>query len=240
MYRRSSDPRNYLVAESPTMQAVVAALETHAACDAPVLICGERGTGRELVARVLHLASHRRQGRFVAVRPSFDNGEAGGDDDELRAKRALRAAQGGTLLIKDVCDVPAVGQRTLRRAMRLTDGARKPDTAGETFDVRVVGSAGLELERAVAAKILSRELYDSLALRRIDVPPLRHRASDIPTLVELGYPGLNLASLNYVDAKVKPYLPTQYIDQQFWIDDAWWAENGNKAQELWNAWMLKK
>jgi putative spermidine/putrescine transport system substrate-binding protein len=57
---------------------------------------------------------------------------------------------------------------------------------------------------------------------------------------ELGYPGLNLDSLNFVDAKVKPYLPTQYLDKQFWIDDSWYAENGNKAQELWNAWMLKK
>jgi putative spermidine/putrescine transport system substrate-binding protein len=57
---------------------------------------------------------------------------------------------------------------------------------------------------------------------------------------ELGYPGLNLESLNYVDAKVKPFLPTQYIDQQFWIDDSWYAANGTKALELWNAWMLKK
>ena len=46
---------------------------------------------------------------------------------------------------------------------------------------------------------------------------------------ELGYPGLNLESLNYVDAKVKPYLPTQYVDKQFWISDEWYAENGNKA-----------
>ena len=43
-----------------------------------------------------------------------------------------------------------------------------------------------------------------------------------------------------VDAKVKPYLPTQYVDKQFWISDEWYAENGNKAVELWNAWMLKK
>ncbi len=57
---------------------------------------------------------------------------------------------------------------------------------------------------------------------------------------ELGYPGLNLESLNYVDEKVKPFLPTQYIDQQFWIDDAWYAANGTKALELWNAWLLKK
>jgi two-component system nitrogen regulation response regulator GlnG len=181
---RRADPRAYLVAESPAMRAVVAAIETHAATDGPVLICGERGTGRELVARVLHLASRRRQGRFVAVRPSLDAGDPAGDDDELRAKRALRAAQGGTLLVKDVCDVPALGQRTLRRAMRPADAGRRPDSSGETYDVRLVGSAGLELERAVAARILSRELYDGLAVRRIDVPPLRQRACDIPSLVE--------------------------------------------------------
>ena len=188
MYPRRSDPRAYLVAESPAMQAVVAAIESHAACDAPVLITGERGTGRELVARLLHLASRRRQGKFVAVRPTFDAGAAADDDDEQRAKRALRAAQGGTLLVKDVCDVPAIGQRTLRRAMRVGErdaGERKrQDSSSETYDVRVVGAAGLELERAVAARILSRELYEPLALRRIDVPALRQRAGDIPTLVE--------------------------------------------------------
>ena len=57
---------------------------------------------------------------------------------------------------------------------------------------------------------------------------------------ELGYPGLNLESLNFVDPKVKPFLPTAYLDQQFWVSDEWYAENGTKAAELWNAWMLKK
>lgn len=59
---------------------------------------------------------------------------------------------------------------------------------------------------------------------------------------EMGYPGLNLESLKYVDAKVKDYLPTneKYLSRQFWIDDAWHAEHGALAQERWNAWMLKK
>lgn len=59
---------------------------------------------------------------------------------------------------------------------------------------------------------------------------------------EMGYPGLNLESLKYVDAKVKEYLPTneKYLSKQFWIDDAWHAEHGALAQERWNAWMLKK
>lgn len=57
---------------------------------------------------------------------------------------------------------------------------------------------------------------------------------------ELGYPGLNLEALNFVDSEVIPYLPTQYLEQQFWVDDSWYAENDSKALELWNAWKLKK
>lgn len=187
---RKSDPENYLVAESTAMRAVVNAVARHAEADAPVLICGEHGTGRELVARVLHLKSRRRDGRFVAVRPTFDGpdvaaqqGDASASGDE-RCRRALRAAQGGTLLVKDVCDVPAAGQRQLRRAMSAPERERRSDTPTEVYDVRVVGSADLDLERAVHAKILSRDLYDQMVERRIDVPPLRERGGDIPTLVE--------------------------------------------------------
>ena len=127
MFRRSADPANYLVAESAAMRAVVLAVERHAEADAPVLICGEHGTGRELVARVLHLKSPRRGGRFVAVRPTFDGPDvtaAHGEAGDERCRRALRAAQGGTLLVKDVCDVPAAGQRALRRAIRVPE---RPD-----------------------------------------------------------------------------------------------------------------
>ncbi len=192
MFRKSADPENYLVAESAAMRAVVNAVERHAETDAPVLICGEHGTGRELVARVLHLKSPRRDGRFVAVRPTFDGPDVASQHGEVgddRCRRALRAAQGGTLLVKDVCDVPAAGQRQLRRAINTPDRGererdRKHESSGEVFDVRVVGSADLDLERAVQAKILSRDLYEQMVERRIDVPPLRDRGGDIPTLVE--------------------------------------------------------
>ncbi|MBK9036073.1 MAG: sigma-54-dependent Fis family transcriptional regulator [Myxococcales bacterium] len=185
MVRPDTNPRDYLVAESPAMRAVVATIERMADSDGPVLVCGEHGTGRELVARVLHVASPRRAGRFVAVRPTFESAGGGdtGDDGE-RARRVLRAAQGGTLLVKDVCDVQASGQRALRRAIRAPERERRPDSSGEVFDVRVVGSADLDLERAVAAKMLTTELYEPMAARRIDVPPLRDRGGDIPTLVE--------------------------------------------------------
>ena len=181
--RPDANPRDYLVAESPAMRAAVAHIERIADSDGPALVCGEHGTGRELVARLLHQLSPRRSGRFVAVRPTFEAPGGDGDDGE-RARRALRAAQGGTLLVKDVCDVAASGQKALRRAMRVPERERRPDSSGEVFDVRVVGSADLDLERAVAAKMLSPELYESMASRRVDVPPLRERGGDIPTLVE--------------------------------------------------------
>jgi two-component system nitrogen regulation response regulator GlnG len=186
MFRRTAHAKNFLVADSPAMKQVVAQVGAYAGADLPVLICGEHGTGRELIARVLHQAGPRRHARFVAVRPTFEGADvpapADGASDEAdeRTRRALRAAAGGTLLVKDVCDVPAPAQRTLRRAIKRA----APDSANEIYDVRVVGTADLDLERAVDAKILSRELYEQLAAHRIDVPPLRERVEDIPTLAD--------------------------------------------------------
>lgn len=188
MFKKSVNLSNYLVAESPAMRAVVEAVDRYAAGDAPVLVCGEPGTGRELVARVLHNKSERRAGRFVSVRPTLESAEVGPPDadGDQRARDALRAAQGGTLLVKDVCDVPAASQRTLRRAIQRPDARRaeRAESTGEHYDVRVVGSADSDLERAVDAKILCPSLYEQMRERRIDVPPLRDRGGDIPTLVE--------------------------------------------------------
>jgi len=78
--RPDANPRDYLVAESPAMRAAVAHLERIADSDGPALVCGEHGTGRELVARLLHQLSPRRSGRFVAVRPTFE--APGGDGDD--------------------------------------------------------------------------------------------------------------------------------------------------------------
>jgi len=188
MLRRTAKAKDFLVADSPAMRAVVDKVRLWADADAPVLILGEHGTGRELVARVLHQSGPRRTARFVAVRPSFESAEVrpdDGDDADDRAQRALRAANGGTLLVKDVCDVPAPSQRTLRKAIR-PRGPRRPEreSTGEHFDVRMVGSADLDLESAVAAKILSRDLYEQLADHTIEVPPLRDRTEDLPELAE--------------------------------------------------------
>src|SRR5262249_37148816 len=152
--------------------------------DAPVLICGEHGTGRELVARVLHRRGPRCANRFVAVRPTFEDaptsstpGGCGRDGDACeRARRALQAASGGTLLGKDVSDLSVSSRRTRRRAIRERRGDRD---GGEVFDVQVVATADLDLDHAVDAAIISPELYELFEPRRIEVPPLRDRSEDL-------------------------------------------------------------
>src|SRR5262245_63032821 len=130
MLRPNLKANDFLVAESATMRAVVESVTAYADGGAPVLICGEHGTGRELVARVLHQRGPRGGGRFVAVRPTFEGSDvpaAAGDDACERARRALRAAAGGTLLVKDVSDLSAPSQRTLKRAIHDRKDPEAPD-----------------------------------------------------------------------------------------------------------------
>jgi two-component system nitrogen regulation response regulator GlnG len=209
MLRPTLKADDFLVAASPAMRAVISAVERYADGDAPVLICGEHGTGRELVARVLHRRGPRNANRFVAVRPTFEDAPTSPspadchprDNDVCeRARRALRAASGGTLLVKDVSDLSASSQRTLWRAIRGRSGHARtsepdeddpPGGAGgllraidEVFDVQVVVTADLDLERAVDAAIVSPKLYGLFQAHQIIVPPLRDRGDDLPELFE--------------------------------------------------------
>jgi two-component system nitrogen regulation response regulator GlnG len=182
MLRQQLRAHDFLVAESPAMRVVAQQVEQFADGDAPVVICGEHGTGRELVARVLHQRGPRGKSRFVAVRPSFEGADVAhepGEDACDRARRALHAAAGGTLLVKDVSDLSAPSQRTLRRAIR-----DRRERKHDADDVHVVATADLDLERAVDAEIVARDFYELFAARRIEVPPLRDRIADLPSLFE--------------------------------------------------------
>ena len=182
MLHTSLKPNDFLVAESKAMRAIADQVDAYADGDAPVLITGEHGTGRELVARILHQRGPRGRGRFVAVRPTFESSDVAkvpGDDACERAHRALRAAEGGTLLVKDMIDLSAPSQRTLKRAIRDRRGP-----AADAHDVHVVATADVDVDHAVDAHIVSREFYDLFAARRIEVPPLRDRTEDLPALFE--------------------------------------------------------
>jgi two-component system nitrogen regulation response regulator GlnG len=193
MLRATLRADDFLVAASPAMRAVAEQVEAFADGGAPVLITGEHGTGRELVARVLHQRGPRGKAHFITVRPTFESSDlqkvdpgsgsesrglhSGGDDACERAHRALRAAAGGTLVVKDMIDLSAQSQRTLKRAIR----DRKNPNA---HDVHVVATADVDVEHAVDAEIVKRDFFDLFAARRIEVPPLRERSDDLPVLSE--------------------------------------------------------
>jgi two-component system, NtrC family, nitrogen regulation response regulator GlnG len=129
----------------------------------------------------MHQRGPRGRGRFVAVRPTFEGAEIAStpDDDACaRARLALKAAAGGTLVLKDVSDLSAPSQKTLRRAIRdRRDG-------NEASDVQVVATADIDVDRAVEAKIVAKDFFELFSARRIEMPPLRDRADDLPMLFD--------------------------------------------------------
>ncbi len=159
------------------MAEVLEKIEEAAATEAPVLIEGEPGTGRELVARTIHYGGARRDADFVAVKATTI--PRGVLDGELFGARSstLRRASGGTLLVQDVDALPRVSQRKLARAIAA------PERAGGLgkVDVRVIGASDGDLHESVAAHVFDRDLYDRL-VARIKLPPLRRRLADLPDL----------------------------------------------------------
>ena len=186
---RPANPRDLLVCESEAMREVVAVTERAASHDDPVLVLGEPGSGRELVARLIHLGSRRRSRELVTVRAGAAPRAIFVDEIEGSSSSAFQRAQGGTLLVKNVCELGRAAQRKLSRVLRgpraTADGAAAGDGPdAQFFDLRVIATCETGLDVAVRAEVFSQALYDRLAGCVIDVPPLRERAQDIPVLAE--------------------------------------------------------
>jgi DNA-binding NtrC family response regulator len=187
-----------LLGESAAMRRVRDEIRVFGAVDAPVLIEGETGTGKTLVARAIHAASRRRDGPFVslmnvrsadALLVSPPHAEAG-----RRASRAalrerisvFEAALGGTLLLDEIGDMPVRTQAALLRvleapAIRGAQGVAHADAA-RALDVRLLATTHRHLDREVAEGRFRQDLFYRLRVARLVVPPLRQRPEDIPVL----------------------------------------------------------
>ena len=169
--------RTLLVAESESMLGVVDRVEELSRTDQPVLIEGEPGTGRELAARLIHLASRRRNHALVPVSAGAAPKKIFVDGIEGDDPSAFREADGGSLLVKNLSDLTRTSQRKLQRFLKAQAESRPVD-----FDVRILATCDPDLEPAVEAEMFHRLLFERVAANRIVIPPLRERIPDIPPL----------------------------------------------------------
>jgi len=184
------------VAESHAMRRVFGLLERLASADVPVVLQGETGTGKDVLARALHQISPRAAKPFVvfdcsAVAANLIEselfGHAKGAFTGAAADRrgAFQHADGGTLFLDEIGELPLELQPRLLRA--LESGQVKPlgDDTPRTVDVRIVAATHRDLEAATREGRFRQDLWFRLAVALVRVPPLRERVEDIPLLAQL-------------------------------------------------------
>jgi formate hydrogenlyase transcriptional activator len=183
-----------LTGESRAMKAVRAAVQQVAATNSTVLILGETGTGKELVARAIHQLSPRRNRLLVAVNcaalapgiiaSELFGHEAGAFTGASRQRRGrFELAHQGTLFLDEIGELPLDLQVLLLRALQERSFERVGGNSQIAVDVRVIAATHLDLMPAVNQGEFRADLFYRLNVFPIDVPPLRRRVEDIPDLV---------------------------------------------------------
>jgi two-component system, NtrC family, response regulator AtoC len=188
--------RAEVIGDHPGMREVLDRVDQIADTDAAVLIRGETGTGKEVIARLIHGASARRGGPFVAVNlaaipePLAEAelfGQVAGaftDVDRSRAGR-LVAAHGGTLFLDEIGEMPrSVQARLLRVLQERTVTPIGGGGVAVAIDVRVIAATHRDLDQLIAEGRFREDLYYHLGVVPIEIPPLRARSEDVPALAE--------------------------------------------------------
>ena len=192
--RQLSEPWR-LIGSSAPMQRLSEEIRQVAQADAAVLIIGENGTGKELVARNLHLGGPRASAPMVAVNCAAIPGELieselfGHERGSFTGAHERRighfeAAHGGTLFLDEVGDMPLAAQAKVLRALETREITRVGGTASIAVDLRVVSATNADLAAAVEGGTFRMDLFYRLQVVPLHVPPLRERPEDIPELVE--------------------------------------------------------
>ena len=195
-----------IIGASPRMQAVYRLIAQCAPTNSTVLLTGENGTGKELVARAIHYNSLRKDGPFVPVdcnalsenllESELFGHVKGSFTGAVAAKRGLfEAARGGTLFLDEIGNISLPTQAKLLRVIQEREFRAVGDTRSQEADVRIIAATNKDLVAMVKAETFREDLYYRINIFPIHVPPLRQRREDIPALAHhfLGIFGRELA-----------------------------------------------
>jgi DNA-binding NtrC family response regulator len=198
-YLRAQVRKNYdtkaLIGRGPAMTRVYEQIERVAASRATVLVRGETGTGKELVAHALHYSSPRRDRPFIKVNCAalsaglleselFGHEKGSFTGAHERKIGRFELADGGTLLLDEVSEISSELQPKLLRALQEREFERVGGTQAIQVDTRIIGTSNRNLEQAVEQGRLREDLFFRLNVIQIVLPPLRLRKDDIPDLME--------------------------------------------------------
>ena len=184
-----------LVGQSPSMLTLFEAIVDVAKSDATVLVTGETGTGKELVARAIHTQSPRCYAPFIALNCGaftdqlleselFGHEKGAFTDAKNTKKGRLEMANAGTLFLDEVGDISMKMQIDLLRVLETRDFSRVGGTVTLHSDFRVIAATNQDLEEAIRAKTFRQDLFYRLNVVHLQVPPLRERTDDIPLLAQ--------------------------------------------------------
>jgi formate hydrogenlyase transcriptional activator len=188
-------PIPHLIGSSPKFRAVLDQINMVGPADCAVLVQGETGTGKEVIAQAIHEASRRRQNRFVALNCAavpaalleselfgHERGAFTGAVSQTMGR--FQAADGGTLFLDEVGDLPLELQPKLLRVLQEQQFERLGGARTFQVDVRVVAATNQNLWRMVQENRFRADLYYRLNVFPMTLPPLRERTEDIPLLVD--------------------------------------------------------
>ncbi|WP_337174442.1 sigma-54 dependent transcriptional regulator [Paludisphaera sp.] len=209
---RGSYSFHTMLSQSPKMRRIFDLIQHVGQVDSTVLIHGETGTGKELVAQALHAVNERRKGRFVALNCAvlndalleselFGHERGAFTGAERRKIGRFERADGGTLLLDEIGDISPAMQVKLLRVLQSGTLERVGGRDPIKVDVRIVAATHKRLEDEVRAGRFRADLYYRLKVVRIDLPPLRERKEDIPLL-----------ATHFVEKHASPANPIARID----------------------------
>jgi len=182
-----------LIGESPPMAALRGLVERAAPSDVPILILGENGTGKELVARAIHDLSPRRRDAFIKtncaaipgelVESELFGHEKGAFSGALAQRRGrFEQADGGTLFLDEIGDMPAAMQAKLLRVLQDGELTRVGGTGVVKVDVRLISATNRDIQSLLDDGRFREDLYYRIDTVTIRTPPLRERPGDVPAL----------------------------------------------------------